>query len=169
MDIIPRFLILMFIRGWSHAAENRSSAYWRPVQRIHQILRKKQTADPAASSSSTLIDLEHMNDLLCTQKKHFNENQNLNLLHWKNEDCKIIFWARNLSEAHDSKHRKMEKIFLSFRLRLDRSLWIYCALMFVWKNLFTDLAAVVCNVKSFNGLYWQENRRLKHKCSWKRD
>jgi len=55
------FLELIFVRFWSHAAENRSNASWRPCwkdQRMqYQFVRKKQKVHPEVPSSNTLVEV----------------------------------------------------------------------------------------------------------------
>jgi len=54
------FLVLIFVPVWSHAAENRPNACWRPCwedpHMQYQFVRKKQMIHPAVPSSDTLVD-----------------------------------------------------------------------------------------------------------------
>jgi len=53
-------LVLIFVPAWSHAAENRPNACWRPCleepRMQYQFVRKKQTIHPAVPNSGTLVD-----------------------------------------------------------------------------------------------------------------
>ena len=55
------FLEMIFIPAWSHAAENRSNACWRPCcedpRMQYQFVRKKQTVHPAVPNIETLVDV----------------------------------------------------------------------------------------------------------------
>jgi len=59
-ETIPHFLVLIFVPAWSHAAENRSNACWRPFwedpRMQSQFVRKKQMIHPAVPNSDTLVD-----------------------------------------------------------------------------------------------------------------
>jgi len=54
------FLVLNFVPAWSHAAENRSNACWRPcwedLRMQYQFVRKKQMVHLAIPTSDTLVD-----------------------------------------------------------------------------------------------------------------
>ena len=53
-----KFLVLIFVPAWSHAAENRSSAWWRTcwedLRMQYQFVRKKQMIHPAVPNSYPL-------------------------------------------------------------------------------------------------------------------
>ena len=55
------FFVLIFVLAWSHAAENRSNACWRPCWEYppmqYQFVRKKQAVHPAVLNSDTLFDV----------------------------------------------------------------------------------------------------------------